>query len=233
MNNPVNANSRFCYFIAISTAVVTLITLFIAVFTPPLSGPFCEGSCFSYPYSDIASRFPRDYYWMFPSMLLSLLFLVLMVCVHHFADAGKKLFSQIGVSIAIISVMIIIVDYFVQVSVVQPSIINGETEGIALISQYNPHGVFIALEEIGYFLMCISLLSVVPVFSGKSGLKKAIRITLIMGFALAVVSFIMITLKYGLMREYIYEVTILSIVWLELIIASILMSRVFINRKKD
>ncbi|EKD30591.1 MAG: hypothetical protein ACD_77C00510G0001, partial [uncultured bacterium] len=45
--------------------------------------------------------------------------------------------------------------------------------------------------------------------------------------------FILITLKYGLMREYIYEVTILSIVWLELIIASILMSRVFLNRKTD
>lgn len=233
MNNRVSANSRFCYYIAVTTSIVTLITFVIAFFTPPLSGPFCEGSCLSYPYSDIASRFPRDYYWMFPSMLLSLLFLVLMVCIHHFADEGKKIFSQIGVSIAIIASMIIIVDYFVQIAVVQPSLLNGETEGIALITQYNPHGIFIALEEIGYFLMCISLLSVVPVFSGKSGSEMAIRITLIAGFVLAVVSFIMISLKYGIMREYIYEVTILSIVWLELIIASILMSRVFINRKTE
>jgi hypothetical protein len=27
---------------------------------------------------------------------------------------------------------------------------NGETDGLSILTQYNPHGIFIALEEIGY-----------------------------------------------------------------------------------
>lgn len=33
---------------------------------------------------------------------------------------------------------------------------HGETEGITLLTQYNAHGIFIALEELGYLLMSLS-----------------------------------------------------------------------------
>jgi hypothetical protein len=55
-------------------AVLTIGTFAIAIATPPLAGPLCAGGCFTYPYSDIASRFPRDYYWMYPAMLLNLVY---------------------------------------------------------------------------------------------------------------------------------------------------------------
>jgi hypothetical protein len=32
----------------------------------------------------------------------------------------------------------------------QPSLLAGETEGIAMLSQFNPHGLFIILEEPGF-----------------------------------------------------------------------------------
>jgi hypothetical protein len=32
--------------------------------------------------------------------------------------------------------------------VVQPSLLSGESEGLAIISQYNPHGVFIAMQDL-------------------------------------------------------------------------------------
>ena len=35
---------------------------------------------------------------------------------------------------------------------------NGETDGIALLTQYNGHGIFIAMEELGYITMSISFL---------------------------------------------------------------------------
>lgn len=219
--------NRFRFGVALTTSVVTSITLVIAFLTPPLSGPFCEGGCFEYPYTGIISRFPRDYFWMYPAIIVSLLYLVLMVCIHYYASAERKIFSHIGLSISLIASTILIIDYFVQVSVIQPSLVKGETDGVAILSQYNPHGLFIALEEIGYLLMSLSFICVAPVFSSANRLHKALRVTLAAGFPMATAGLILITVKYGIMREYIFEVMIISIVWLELIIASLLLARIF------
>jgi hypothetical protein len=218
---------RFSYYTSLLTAAVTAITFVIAFMTPPLSGPFCKAACFEYPYTDIISRFPRDYIWMYPAMVVSLLFIVLMVCVHNYADREKKIFSLMGVSFAVISSMILLLDYFIQVTVIQQSLLSGETEGIAMLSQYNPHGIFIALEEIGYLLMSIALLAVAPVFAGKGNLFRSLRITCIAGFILGVIALAFISSKHGIMREYFFEVIIISIVWFELIIFSLFLSRVF------
>lgn len=220
-------NTRFGFYIAIGTALLTLLTFAIAIGTPPLSGPFCPEGCFEYPYHDIASRFPRDYLWMYPAMLVFLFYLLLMICIHRFAVDDKKTFSQIGYSFALLASGILISTYFLQVSVIQPSLLLGETDGIALMTQFNPHGVFIVLEEIGYIFMNLSFLAVVPVFSGRDRLKKAIRLTFIAGFVLAVFFFILITVKYGIMREYMFEVAIISIVYLQLIVSSFLIAVVF------
>ena len=218
---------RFSFYIAISTAVVTLITFVIAVLTPPLSGPFCQGPCFEYPYTDIVSRFPRDYYWMYPAMFVELLYVILMVCIHYYASSGRRIFSHTGLSLALIAAMILIVNYFVQVSVVQPSLIKGETEGLALLSQYNPHGLFISLEEIGYLLMTVSFITVSPVFPSVDRLHKTLRVTFVSGFLLAVSALAFVSMRYGIMREYVFEVIIISIVWLELILTSLLLAKFF------
>ncbi len=36
---------------------------------------------------------------------------------------------------------------------------KGEKEGISLLTQFNPHGIFIALKEVGYLLMSLSFFS--------------------------------------------------------------------------
>jgi hypothetical protein len=61
----------------------------------------------------------------------------------------------------------------------------------------------------------------------KSGILRAIRLTFLIGFLSAVFSLIFVSVTYGVMREYIFEVIIISIVWLELIISSILLSIAF------
>ena len=215
---------RFGFFVAIATFIVTLGTFIIAFNTPPLSGPFCRGGCFEYPYHDIASRFPRDYYWMYSAMLFVLVYLVFMVCIHYFPFNNRKIFSHLSLLLAAMASVILFSTYFVQVSVIQPSLLNNETDGISILTQFNPHGHFIAMEEAGFILINLSLLSLVPVFSGKGNLEKALRITLFSGFVLALISFIVISIQYGIMRDYIYEVTIISIVWLELIVSSVLLA---------
>jgi hypothetical protein len=220
---------KFSYYISIITSFLTLVTFSIAICTPPLSGPFCQGDCFQYPYTDIISRFPRDYYWMFPAILVSFSYLIMIFSIHHITPPEKKIFSLTALGFALISTIILTLDYFVQVSFIQPSLLAGETEGIAMLSQFNPHGIFIILEEMGFITMNISLFCLVPVFSKTDKPGKSVRLTLIISFALMLVSFIAITAFFGMNREYRFEVAIISITWIELIIAGILFSFFFKN----
>jgi hypothetical protein len=212
---------------AILTSAVAVLTFVVAFLTPPLSGPGCTGSCFEYPYIDIAGRFPRDYYWMYLAILWTLVFFVLVASIHHAAPPEKKVFSQIGMSFALVSVAVLVSDYFIQLSVIQPSLVKGETDGISLLTQFNSHGVFIALEEVGFTMMSLSLLFLAPVFSDPNRLEKAIRWIFIAGFVLAMIALGIFSLQFGIFREYFYEIAVISINWIALIISGILLSAFF------
>ena len=218
--------NRFGYYTSILMAGITLITFVIAFLTPPISGPFCPGDCIEYPFPGIESRFPRDYFWMYPAIFLNLIFVILVVCIHQVASLEKKIFSQAGLAFAVISASILVTNYFLQVSVIQPSLLNGETDGILLLTQYNAHGVFIALEEIGLLMMSLSFLFIALVFSGNR-LENSIRWTFIISFTLTIISLIAISIIHGIHREYHFEVYVISICWLTLIINGILLARVF------
>lgn len=236
MNNQTSSKSIYAaahnvnllgFYAAILSAILTLVTFGIAFFTPPLSGPYCTGPCFEYPYSDIASRFPRDYFWMYPAILLFLVYFALMVCIHYYAPVEKKVFSHIGLSLALISAAVLIIDYFVQVSVIQPSLVNGETEGIALLTQFNSHGIFIALEDLGYLTMAAAFLFMAPVFSGTNRLEGAIRWIFILSFVLTIIALVIISMQFGIFREYRFEIIAISINWLALVSSAILLSILF------
>ena len=221
-------NSRkLGFYTAILTSVLTAIAFGIAVFTPPISGPFCQGSCIDYPFTDIISRFPRDYIWMYPAIVLNLVVVVLMVCVHRSATEEKKVFSLAGLCFTLISSTILIVDYFIQITVIQPSLIKGETDGIVLLTQYNPHGIFIALENAAYLVLSFAFLLLAFVFTGTIAIEKALRWLFISGFVLATGLFITLTSVYGNNLEYRFEVAVLTIDWTVLIVAGILLARIF------
>jgi hypothetical protein len=222
-----NRVNQVGFYTAALTAGLTLFTFIIAFLTPPLSGVYCTESCFEYPYTDIASRFPRDYWWMFPAMMLTVLFVVLMVVIHQYASRENKVFSQTGLAFALIAAAVLLIVYFVQVTVIQPSLENGETEGIAILTQYNPHGIFIALEELGYLLMSLSFLCMAPVFAGKDLLDRAVRWLFAASFLVMVIALAVIIASYGINREYRFEVAAISIDWIVLIVGGILLSRIF------
>jgi len=222
---------KFGYYVSLTTAILTLFTFAIAICTPPLSGPFCAGNCFEYPYSGIAERFPRDYYWMYMAIMLSFSYLVMISTISRVAPKKRMLFGSIGLSLALMSTLLLVTDYFLQVSVIQPSLLAGETDGISILTQFNPHGIFIVLEELGFLLLIFSLFALFPVFRGKNPLEKAIRLTTIIGMVLAIVSFVLVSIFHGIHREYRFEVIIISITWLELILFSFLLSRYFKTKK--
>lgn len=57
----------------------------------------------------------------------------------------------------------------------QPNLEKAQLDGWAILTQYNPNGVFIALEELGYLLMSVALLCLVPVFEKHDRLERGIR----------------------------------------------------------
>lgn len=184
--------NRIGFYTSMLMALTTLVGVFVV--KPPISGPFAVGNCLEYPYLDILAQFPKDYVWMYLMILLMIIYVVFMVSVHYCAEGEKRIFSLIGLSFALISATILITNYFVQLSVIQPSLLNGETAGIALLTQYNPHGIFIALEEIGYLLMSISFIFIAPVYYRKSALEHAASLVFVMSFILTVTALIFISI---------------------------------------
>lgn len=222
-----SANRLQCW-AAVLTSVLTAATFATAFATPPRSGPFCAmNACVTAPYTDVAAFFPRDYLWMYPALLVTALFVVLMACIHHYASADKKLFSLIGVCFAVITAAVIMVDYFMQLTIIQPSLLKGETVGLSLLSQYNPHGVFIALEALGYLMMSVAFVFAAVAFTGQDWVERTIRWLFMAGFTLAVGLLIVLSLRYGNDLDYRFEVVVIAIDWTVLIIAGGLLSVVF------
>jgi uncharacterized membrane protein YccC len=108
--------------------------------------------------------------------------------------------------------------------VVIPSLLSGETAGLSLFTQYSPHGIFIALEGLGYMMMSVAFLFAAFVFTGGK-LERSIRWLFVTGFVLAVGSFIVLSLlRYDIVA---FEVTVLTINWTVLIVSGALLSVLF------
>lgn len=228
---PSSAGFAFGFWTAVLTAITTAVTFAIAVNTPPVSGPFCQVNCVTYPYASVGYLVPHDYIWMYPAMLLATLFLVLMASIDHYAAAGQTLYSRIGLCFAAIATAVLSIGYYIQLATVQPSLLKGEMEGLALISQYNPHGVFIALEELGYLMMSVAFLFMALALAGPSKLERAARWLLGIGAVLGLGAYVVMSILFGKALEYRFEVAIISINWLVLLVAGVLLSLLF--RRQD
>jgi hypothetical protein len=212
------------FWAAILTVFVAAVFAAVGMATPARSGPFCQSACVAYPYVDVVRFIPGDYLWLLPGFLLAPIFVVLMACIHAYAAEGTKIFSRIGLSFAVAYAVVIMVNYFVQFTVVTPSLQSGETQDLSLFTQYNPHGLFIALEALAYLMMSVALLFAAPVFAGGRA-ERAIRGLLVLGFVLAVAAFVVLfLLRHNLVA---FEVTVLLINWIVLIVSGALMSVVF------
>ena len=215
---------KFGIYSSLSLTILTVITFGFAMTAIPPSGPYCPDNCMSYPFPDILSYYPRDYYWMYLAVFQLFAYIIFVVTNHYIAPLEKKLYSFISIAFALISTTVLLIAYFTQFAVIPISVMKGETDGIALLTQYNGHGIFIALEELGYIAMSISFLFLAPVFSFKSRIEKSISIILIIQFVLTLFSFVFYAIKFGIDRSYRFEVATISINWILIIVIGILTS---------
>lgn len=223
---------KFTGLSALLLSVLTLVTFGFAMTAVPPSGPYCPENCMGYPFPDILSYYPRDYYWMYLAIFQLFAFVIFMSANHYSVAEEKRLFSAVGMAFSLISATVLLIAYYTQFSVVPASIMHGETEGIALITQYNERGVFIAMEELGYITMSIALLFLSLTFSSKPALSSVIRVMLILAFPLTAGAFIFYSVKSGIHRSYMFEVAAITINWLLLIPAGFLIFIYFRRQEK-
>ena len=223
-------NDRVGFYAALLTALTTLIAFGLAMIAIPISGANCPSDCISYPYLDTATQFPRDYLWMLPAMVMVVAYLVLIIALESYVAPERTILGRIAVAVALISAAVLLMNYFAQFFVVPVSLQHGETEGITILTMYNPHGLFIVLEELGYLLMSLSFLFIALVFPAKGRLEAAVRWIFVTAFVLTVPAFVFYSVRFGLDRQDRFEVAAIVINWLVLIINGILLSGLFRRR---
>lgn len=219
--------ARLGFWVAVLTAFVTAVSFGIGIMTPPHSGPFCTDSCIAYPYADAAKFFPRDYLFLFPGILLPPLFLVLCACVHSFVDVQRRIFSRIAVAMSTVAAAVVTLDYFVQLEVIQPSLLAEEKDGMAIFSQYNPHGLFIAMEDLGYLWMSAAFFFLGLSLARSSGLEVAARRLLTISSVLGLVTFIGMSVYFGNDLQTRFELAVIAINWIALAPAAVMLAMLF------
>jgi hypothetical protein len=109
---------------------ISIISFGLALMAVPISGANAPGGGLPYPYLDTLKQFPKDYLWMFTAIILILTYVVVMTSINFKADINRKVFGQIGLIFTIISAVILLTDYFIQIAVVPVSLMNNETAGM-------------------------------------------------------------------------------------------------------
>ncbi len=203
-------------------AGLTLVTFILAMLAIPPSGPNCQSNCMTYPFTGLLTYFSRDYFWMYAACVQICVYIVFIIAFHQSALPGKKIFTTIATAFAIMSAVILLIDYFVQFSVIPISVLQGEHEGVGILTQYNGHGVFIAMEELGFSLMSVSFFFLSLGIPSNTRLEKTLRVVLGLPLFLCLLAFLFYSIQFGIDRNYRYEVAAITINWLTAMAAGIL-----------
>jgi len=113
-----------------------------------------------------------------PSLFLAPSFLLMILCVHYYAPEDRKIWSHAAVLFASVYTVMICINYYVQLTLVVPHLIQGEIESIRPFL-FTPFDSFLySVDVLGYSFMSLSTLFAAFVFTG-SGLDKTVRFFLI------------------------------------------------------
>jgi hypothetical protein len=193
-NESMKTYLKFGYYSSFILSILTIITFGFAMTAIPPAGPYCPDNCMNYPFPDILLYYPRDYLWMYLAIFQLFAYVIFIISNHFIVNAAKRLYTFLSISFTLISSTVLLIAYFTQFTVVPISVMKGESEGIALITQYNEHGLFIAMEELGYITMSIALFFIAFAFSKHTRVE----------------------------RSYLFEVATITINWLVIITIGIL-----------
>ncbi len=140
---------------------IALIVTMISMSATPTDTPSGWGGIESF----VASFQPIQMSSLIPSLLLAPTFVVLMVSLHYYASPDKKIWSHLGIAFTLIYAVMASINYIIQLTVVRLSIVNQETDGLAMFVMGNSHSIFWALAS-AYAFMNLAMLFAAPIFGG-------------------------------------------------------------------
>lgn len=111
-----------------------------------------------------------------PSLFLGTAFVVLMVCVHHFTPAERRIWSHLGVVFATIYAVLISINYYVQLTFVLPHMVRGDTAAASVQPfLFVPFDSFLySVDLLGYSFMSLATLFAAFAFAGD-GIERTVR----------------------------------------------------------
>lgn len=211
---------RFARVAAVGTVATVVVSAAVGVTTPPRSGAYCQADCVTHPYTAVARFVPRDYWWMYPLLLMLPATLMLSVAIHGLTVRGRRALSLMGVGLTVVAVALLAADYGIQLTAVQPALLAGETDDLSLWTQYNPHGMFIALENVGYTAMGAGFVFLGSALAAQeTRMERAAGWALRAGGALTLLALVAYAVVYGADLQYRFEVAAIAITWLTLLAA--------------
>lgn len=206
---------------AITATAGTALAWPLAVIDLPQSGPMCQqATCLTAPFTTAVYN-PIDYLWMYPAAIAVVSFAVLLIILEPLAPPHRWVAARLASRAASAAAVLLISAFTLQLFVVQPSIVLNEQDSVGMWSQFNPHGGFIALENLGYLLMSLSLVATSRLVPGRQGLRRLVRTT---GAALGGLGVLALPVQgalFGAQLDYRYEVTAISLNWTAILVISI------------
>lgn len=125
-----------------------------------------------------ASTVPGLIILLTPSLFLGISFLVLMVSIYYYASEEKKIWGHTALAFAIIYTTLISINYYVQLTLVVPHMINGEIESIRFLL-FKPFDSFLySVDILGYSFMSVATFFAAFVFT-ETKIAKTARFFLI------------------------------------------------------
>jgi 4-amino-4-deoxy-L-arabinose transferase-like glycosyltransferase len=103
--------------------------------------------------------------YVYPSLVLAVTFIVLMACIHRWAPDDRKVWSLIGLALAVVYSTMASINYNIQAVAVSKSLESGQTVGITMLLPDHPNGVFSALAN-SYVYMSLAMVFTGFVFAG-------------------------------------------------------------------
>lgn len=100
------------------------------------------------------------------SFLLAPAFVAMMTSIHHYAPVEKKVWSQLGLSFAVIYAVLCALTYYIQLTFVANNYLPVAEEA-ALPFVFIPGTPLFAQDMLGYAFMTAATLAAAPVFAGR------------------------------------------------------------------
>lgn len=98
-----------------------------------------------------------------------------LVAVHYSIPGDRRSFSQLGVLFATVFMVMVSINRFVQLTVIRPSLLEGNTSGLERFMPYGPRSAMLSLELVGWgFFLGLGLLSAAFAFS-REGVAGKVR----------------------------------------------------------